>query len=149
VLATYDWKFTMPFMTFLGNFNGARPAACTALQSSRMSLSRRHGMCFLGIGKMMKSTFKKFHWRNQRDCGDRDRLHPAFMLLLYFGLFDMTVPRFVNRKVTYPQRIVADLVAQNKTSVLKSKLTDYYKRREFGHGANLIRCVRIEVLAIA
>jgi Flp pilus assembly protein TadG len=22
VLATYDWEFTMPFMTFLGNFNG-------------------------------------------------------------------------------------------------------------------------------
>jgi Flp pilus assembly protein TadG len=24
VLATYDWKFTMPFMTFLGNFNGGK-----------------------------------------------------------------------------------------------------------------------------
>ena len=24
VLATYDWKFTMPFMSFLGNFNGGK-----------------------------------------------------------------------------------------------------------------------------
>jgi Flp pilus assembly protein TadG len=24
VIATYDWKFTMPFMTFLGNFNGGK-----------------------------------------------------------------------------------------------------------------------------
>ncbi|MEP7172097.1 MAG: hypothetical protein ABI705_01280 [Aestuariivirga sp.] len=24
VIATYDWEFTMPFMTFLGNFNGGK-----------------------------------------------------------------------------------------------------------------------------
>lgn len=68
-----------------------------------------------------------------------------FMLLLYFGLFDITALVSVNRKITYSASIVADLVAQNKTSVLKSKLSDYYS------AANLVMApissseVRIEV----
>jgi Flp pilus assembly protein TadG len=50
-----------------------------------------------------------------------------FLLLLYFGMIDLTALISFNRKITYSAGVVADLVAQNKTSVLASVIDDYYK----------------------
>lgn len=47
------------------------------------------------------------------------------MLLLYFGMMDLTSLVVNNRKVTTVASAVADLTAQNRTSVLKSQVNDY------------------------
>ena len=49
-----------------------------------------------------------------------------FMLLLYFGLMDLTGMIGFSRKITAVANTMADLTAQNRTSVLKSDITDYY-----------------------
>jgi Flp pilus assembly protein TadG len=50
-----------------------------------------------------------------------------FMMLLYLGLLDLTGLITHSRKVTTIASAVADLVAQNRTAVLKTDLTDYFK----------------------
>lgn len=50
-----------------------------------------------------------------------------FMLLLYFGLVDLTGLISFNRKVTSVASATADLVGQNRTSILKSDVEDYFK----------------------
>ncbi len=52
------------------------------------------------------------------------------LLLLFFGMIDLTSLISLNRKVTYSASVVADLVAQNRTSVLKGTVDDYYKAAE-------------------
>lgn len=47
------------------------------------------------------------------------------MLFLYFGMMDLTSLVVNNRKVTAVASSVADLTAQNRTSVLKSQVDDY------------------------
>jgi Flp pilus assembly protein TadG len=72
--------------------------------------------------------------RKFKDCVIQDRGVAAievafilpFLLLLYFGLFDLTALISFNRKVTYSAGAMADLVTQHKTSLLKSDVTDYY-----------------------
>jgi Flp pilus assembly protein TadG len=48
------------------------------------------------------------------------------MLAIYFGLVDVTALISFNRKVTASASIMADLVAQERTSVLKAKIVDEY-----------------------
>jgi hypothetical protein len=52
------------------------------------------------------------------------------LLLLFFGMIDLTSLISHNRKITYSASVVADLVAQNRTSVLKGTIDDYYKAAE-------------------
>lgn len=47
------------------------------------------------------------------------------MLLLYFGMLDLTSLVVNNRKVTTVASAVADLTAQSRSTVLKSQVTDY------------------------
>ncbi len=47
------------------------------------------------------------------------------MLLLYFGMMDLTTLVVNNRKVTTVASAVADLTAQNRTTVLKPQVEDY------------------------
>jgi hypothetical protein len=47
------------------------------------------------------------------------------MLLLYFGMMDLTTLVVNNRKVTTVASAVADLTAQNRTTVLKAQVADY------------------------
>jgi Flp pilus assembly protein TadG len=49
-----------------------------------------------------------------------------FMILLYFGLVDLTSLVTFNRKITSVASTMADLVAQQKTTVLKSTIIDEY-----------------------
>jgi TadE-like protein len=50
-----------------------------------------------------------------------------FMLILYFGLVDLTGLISYNRKVTAIASATADLVGQNRGTVLKTDITDYFK----------------------
>ncbi len=50
-----------------------------------------------------------------------------FLLFLYFGMIDLTSLIALNRKITYSASVAADATSQNKTSMLKSATTDYYK----------------------
>jgi Flp pilus assembly protein TadG len=49
-----------------------------------------------------------------------------FMLMLYFGLVDLTGLIGFNRKVTAIANTTADLTGQNRTTVLKADIADYY-----------------------
>ncbi len=49
-----------------------------------------------------------------------------FILILYFGMIDLTALISFNRKITYSASVIADLVAQNRTNILKSQIDDYY-----------------------
>ena len=49
-----------------------------------------------------------------------------FMLMLFFGLVDLTGLIGFNRKITAVANTVADLTGQNRTSVLKTDIDDYY-----------------------
>ena len=94
---------------------------------------------------MMKNTFRKFIGETKGIAAIEVAFILPFMLLLYFGLFDITALVSVNRKVTYSASIVADLVAQNKTSVLKSKLSDYYSAANLVMAPISSSAVRVEV----
>ena len=45
-------------------------------------------------------------------------------------MIDLTALISFNRKITYSASVVADLVSQNRTSVLKTAVDDYYKASE-------------------
>lgn len=68
-----------------------------------------------------------------------------FVILVYLGLFDLTSLITVNRKVTYSTSVVADLVTQNNTNVLRDQITDYYNAAEMVMDPVPISDVRIEV----
>ena len=93
----------------------------------------------------MKNKLRKFIGETRGIAAIEMAFIMPFMLLLYFGLFDITALVSVNRKVTYSASIVADLVAQNKTSVLKSKLQDYYNAASLVMAPIPSSAVRVEV----
>ncbi len=68
-----------------------------------------------------------------------------FLLILYFGMIDITALISFNRKITYSSSVVADLVSQNRTSVLKSTLDDYYNAAELVMAPTPAANVRTEV----
>lgn len=53
-----------------------------------------------------------------------------FLLILYFGMIDLTQLISLNRKVTYAASVVADTTSQNRTTVLNTSIADYYKAVE-------------------
>jgi Flp pilus assembly protein TadG len=67
------------------------------------------------------------------------------LLLLYFGLFDLTAMITLSRKVTYSSSVVADLVTQNETTVTSANITDYFNAAELVMSPTPIANVRIEV----
>jgi Flp pilus assembly protein TadG len=50
-----------------------------------------------------------------------------FMMLLYFGLLDMTTFMTENRKTIAISGSIGDLISQNRKSIVKSELTDFLK----------------------
>jgi Flp pilus assembly protein TadG len=50
-----------------------------------------------------------------------------FLLLLFFGLVDVTDAVSHNRRITSVANSIGDLVAQNRKSVLKTSIDDYFK----------------------
>jgi hypothetical protein len=67
------------------------------------------------------------------------------MLFLYFGLLDLTGLITHSRKITAVASSVADLVSQNRTSVVKSTMTDYFKIASLIMKPNSDSNVRIRV----
>ena len=99
----------------------------------------------VGMEKTMKSLFRYFLRETKGVAAIEVAFIMPFMLLLYFGLFDLTALITMNRKVTYAASVVADLVAQNKTSVLKSDITNYFKASEMVMSPMPVASVRVEV----
>ena len=67
------------------------------------------------------------------------------MLLLYFGLMDVTGLVSMNRKITASASITADLVGQQRTSILKPVIVDQYNASEMIMSPTPIANVRVEV----
>lgn len=67
------------------------------------------------------------------------------LLLLYFGLVDLTAMISMNRKVTYAASVVADLVTQNDSTVTATDITDYWNAAEMVMKPTPISGVRVEV----
>ena len=99
----------------------------------------------VGMTKIMRNKLRTFIGETTGIAAIEVAFILPFMILIYFGLFDITALVQVNRKVTYSASIVADLVAQNKTSMLKSKLTDYYSAANLVMAPISSNAVRIEV----
>ena len=93
----------------------------------------------------MKSTFRNFLRETKGVAAIEVAFVMPFMFLLYFGLFDLTALISINRKVTYAASVVVDLVSQNKTSVLKSTIADYYKASEMVMAPISNAAVRVEL----
>jgi Flp pilus assembly protein TadG len=68
-----------------------------------------------------------------------------FMLMLYFGLVDLTGLIGFNRKITAIANTMADLTGQNRTSVLKSDITDYFNAAALIMNPTPISAVTINV----
>jgi Flp pilus assembly protein TadG len=68
-----------------------------------------------------------------------------FLLLLYFGLIDLTALISLSRKVTYSSSAIADLVTQNETTVPAAAISDYFNAAELVLQPTPIDGVRIEV----
>lgn len=68
-----------------------------------------------------------------------------FVILVYLGLFDLTSLITLNRKVTYSTSVIADLVTQNNTNVLRNQIVDYYNAVEMVLDPVPIADVRVEV----
>jgi len=93
----------------------------------------------------MISKFRKFVSETRGIAAIEFALIMPFMLIIYFGLFDITTLVSVNRKVTYSASVVADLVAQNKTSVLKADIQNYFNAANMVMSPMPAAAVRVEV----
>lgn len=78
----------------------------------------------------MTPTFKTFLRADNGVAAIETAIIVPFLILLFFGMIDLTALISFNRKITYSASVVADLVAQNRTSILKSQIDDYYKAAE-------------------
>lgn len=93
----------------------------------------------------MRKAFRDFLRETNGIAAIEVALVMPVMLVLYFGLFDLTSLISVNRKVTYSASVVADLVAQNKTSVLKSDIQNYFSAANMVMAPTPAATVRVEV----
>ena len=50
-----------------------------------------------------------------------------FILLLFFGLIDITDAVSTNRRITSVANSIGDLAAQNRTKIIKTDIDDYFK----------------------
>jgi Flp pilus assembly protein TadG len=67
-----------------------------------------------------------------------------FLMFLYFGMIDLTGLISNNRKVTQAADAVSNLVTQNRTTVIKGDLNDYYKVVEMIMKPTSMSEVRVE-----
>jgi Flp pilus assembly protein TadG len=68
-----------------------------------------------------------------------------FMIMLYFGLADLTGLVSLNRKVTYAADVMADLVTRNNNSILKAEIDDFYNATDLVMTPKPSSTVRVEV----
>jgi Flp pilus assembly protein TadG len=77
------------------------------------------------LRRIHPSSFKSFTLAESGLAAIEFAFILPFMLMLYFGLMDLTGLIGFNRKITSVANTMADLTAQNRTSVLKSDINDY------------------------
>jgi Flp pilus assembly protein TadG len=70
-----------------------------------------------------------------------------FMMIMFFGLIDVTSLVSTNRQVTAISSAVADLVGQNRTTVFKSSIDDYFKVVDLVFEADSVEYVKVRVAA--
>lgn len=68
-----------------------------------------------------------------------------FMCFLYFGLVDVTALISFNRKITASAGATADLVAQQRTDILKGTMQDYYNATSMILAPTPMSGVRVEL----
>ncbi len=68
-----------------------------------------------------------------------------FMCFMYFGLVDCTGLISFNRKVTASAGVTADLIAQQRTDILKSSIDDFYNATAMVMSPTPAADVRVEV----
>ena len=78
----------------------------------------------------MNSKFKRFISDKRGVAAIEFSFIMPVLLLLYFGLVDLTAMISMNRKVTYAASVVADLVTQNDSTVTATAITDYWNAAE-------------------
>lgn len=93
----------------------------------------------------MRNKFKTFLRENKGIAAIEVAFILPVMLILYFGLFDITTLVSVNRRVTYSASVIADLVAQNRTSLLKSDIQNYFGASDMVMAPIPSAQVRVEV----
>ena len=82
--------------------------------------------------KMLKIMFKEFFGSESFARNDRGAAAiefafiMPFMIFLYFGLIDVTGLISMNRRVVSAAATIADLIGQQKTSILASTISDQY-----------------------
>ncbi|MBL8788937.1 MAG: pilus assembly protein [Rhizobiales bacterium] len=74
----------------------------------------------------MTNSLRKFIRAENGVAAIETAIIMPFLLMLFFGMIDLTAMISFNRKITYSASVIADLVAQNRTNVLKSQIDDYY-----------------------
>jgi Flp pilus assembly protein TadG len=75
---------------------------------------------------MFKNLFRKFSKSDTGLAGIEFAFILPLMVLLYFGLMDVTGLINFNRKITAAASITAGLVGQERNAVLKAKIQDIY-----------------------
>jgi Flp pilus assembly protein TadG len=75
----------------------------------------------------MKNTFRTYLKAETGVAAIEMAFILPFMLILYLGLVDLTGLISYNRKVTAIASATADLVGQNRGTVLKTDIDDYFK----------------------
>lgn len=74
----------------------------------------------------MTKTFRSFFRADNGVAAIETAIIMPFLLMLFFGMIDLTAMISFNRKITHSASVIADLVAQNRTNVLKNQIDDYY-----------------------
>jgi Flp pilus assembly protein TadG len=70
-----------------------------------------------------------------------------FLLLLFIGLIDITGMVTTTRKVTYASSVLADLVTQHKTAIVKAEVDEYYNAVNMVMKPRDASDIKIEVFA--
>lgn len=94
---------------------------------------------------MLTAPMKKFLRADNGIAAIETALILPFLLILYFGMIDLTALISFNRKITYSASVVADLVSQNRTTVLKTTVADYYNAAELVMAPTPASSVRVEM----
>jgi Flp pilus assembly protein TadG len=94
---------------------------------------------------MFKKSFKKFHKADEGIAAIETAFVLPLMVLLYFGLVDVTGLISFNRKITAAANLTSDLVGQRRTSILKAEIDDIYNATAMIMAPTPMSDVRVEV----
>jgi Flp pilus assembly protein TadG len=95
----------------------------------------------------MKNARYRFMQDNRGAAAIEMAMIFPFMLLLYFGMADLTGLVSLNRKITYSADVIGDLVTRNNATILKSEITDFYNATDLVMMPTPSANVRVELFA--